>query len=213
MSIVVLRDIVNKTNIAEARKGLQILDLDMEDILNDEDNPLKADDDDPEGAMSQLVALLTEGEGASKKSKKIPRSKTDPIQAILASTGVLYTHENSEVIGSSRVEAQLSRRALETGNDVDVGEERLFDESQQMVAQPGKTAYEFNPPEDVMIRQFCTMARMFGFASATDFALVVENWSQKQRTHCLENFYMKRRERIADLEMEPMLVEDSDDEL
>ena len=37
--------------------------------------------------------------------------KVSPIQAILASAGVEYTHENSEVIGSSKVEASLSRRA------------------------------------------------------------------------------------------------------
>ncbi|CAJ2506451.1 Uu.00g005810.m01.CDS01 [Anthostomella pinea] len=35
----------------------------------------------------------------------------DPIQAILASKGVEYTHENSEVIGSSKVEDELARQA------------------------------------------------------------------------------------------------------
>ncbi|KAI9873814.1 MAG: hypothetical protein M1823_007832, partial [Watsoniomyces obsoletus] len=66
--------------------------------------------------MSQLAAEIT-GD-----TKPRPRSKTpfqpkketkqaDPIQAILSSVGVSYTHENSEVIGSSRVEAHLSRRA------------------------------------------------------------------------------------------------------
>jgi hypothetical protein len=53
-----------------------------------------------------------------------------------------------------------------------------------------------------MIRQFCTMAKTFGFANATDFALVVEGWTQKQRTDCLERFYLKRKARLAELEME-----------
>jgi len=192
----------------------------MEDTLNDDDNPLKVDDDDPDGAMSQLVALITEGDTdeREKKTRSKPVLKTDPIQAILASAGVLYTHENSEVVGSSRVEAQLSRRALETGNDVQFGEQRMFDES-QLIDEQGKLAYEFHPPEEVMMRQFCTMAKTFGFADATDFALVVENWTQKQRTHCLDNFYQKRKERIAELDMEelsnelkvePVLVEESD---
>jgi DNA excision repair protein ERCC-6-like 2 len=204
---IVLRDIVNKTNVAEAKRGVDILDFDMDDALNDEDNPLKVDDDDKgDGAMSQLAALLTEGEDKKKKPK--PRPKTDAIQAILAAAGVEYTHENSEVVGSSRVEAELSRRAEEAGNDVDYGEERLFAESQSFVSDPGKIHYQFHPPDDVMMKQFCTMAKMFGFASATEFAFVVEGWTQKQRTDCLERFYLKRKERLAEMgELENSRVE------
>jgi hypothetical protein len=193
-----LREIVNKTNVAEARKGVRMIEMNIEDMLDDDDNPLKVDTDDEDGAMSQLAALLT-GKDDEKKSKK---PKTDPVLAILASAGVEYTHENSEVVGSSRVEAQLSRRAEETGNDVDFGEMRLFAESQSQANEPGTIEYEFHPPEDVMIRQFCTMAKTFGFANATDFALVVEGWTQKQRTDCLERFYLKRKARLAELEME-----------
>jgi DNA excision repair protein ERCC-6-like 2 len=196
-----LRDIVNKTNVAEARKGVHMVELNMEYALNDEDDPLKVDDDDGDGAMSQLAALLTEGDEFKEKRSK-SRPKTDPILAILASAGVEYTHENSEVIGSSRVEAQLSRRAEETGNDVEVGEEKLFSESQWTIAAPGAVQYRFHPAEEVMIRQFCTMAKTFGFASATEFALVVEGWTQKQRTDCLERFYLKRKDRMAELEKE-----------
>ena len=199
---ILLRDIVNKTNIAEAKRGICIMDMDMDDALNDEDNPLKNEDDsDEDGAMSQLAALITEGETAMKKKKSKPKPKTDPILAILASAGVEYTHENSEVVGSSRVEAHLSRQAEETGNDVEMGEARLFAESQPAGA-PGEVSYEFQPPDDVMKRQFCTMARTFGFSNATEFALVVEGWTQKQRTDCLERFYLKRKERMAELDME-----------
>jgi hypothetical protein len=172
----------------------------MDDAANDEYNPIKVDDDDNgSGAMSQLAALIEKGEDIKKK-KPESRPNTDPIQAILAAAGVQYTHENSEVVGSSKVEAELSRRAQETGNDVQYGEERLFAESQSFTSDPGRIQYQFHPPEDVMMRQFCTMAKTFGFASATEFALVVEGWTQKQRTDCLERFYLKRRERMADLE-------------
>ncbi|CZT06447.1 related to DNA repair protein RAD26 [Rhynchosporium graminicola] len=197
---VVLRDIVNKTNVAEAKRGVDILDFDMDDAANDEDNPLKVDDlDDEDGAMSQLAALLTED--SSKKQPK-PRPKTDPIQAILAAAGVEYTHENSEVVGSSRVEAELSRRAVETGNDAEYGEQRLFDDSQAGDVSPGRIHYEYHPPDDVMLRQFCTMSKGFGFGSATEFAFAVEGMTQKQRTYCLERFYLKRKERIAELELQ-----------
>jgi superfamily II DNA/RNA helicase len=194
-----LRDIVNKTNVAEAKRGIDILDIDMDGAANDEDNPLKADEDDKgDAAMSQLAALLTEGD-ESYKDKPKPRPKTDAIQAILASAGVEYTHENSEVVGSSKVEAELSRRAEETGNDIEYGEERLFADSQPLPSE-GKLQYVFHPPEDVIKRQFCTMAKTFGFESATEFACVVEGWTQKQRTNLLERFYLKRRDRLLDLE-------------
>ncbi|KAH8685756.1 DNA excision repair protein-like protein [Tricladium varicosporioides] len=199
---IILREIVNKTNIAEAKRGVDILEVNMEDALNDEDNPLRVDDDDKgDGAMSQLAAMIAEGDGLKTKKEK-PKLKIDAIQAILASAGVEYTHENSEVVGSSKVEAELSRRAEETGNDIDFGEQRLFAESQSQAPGPTKIRYEFQPPEDVMIRQFCTMAKTFGFPNATEFALVVEGWTQKQRTDCLERFYLRRRERIAELELE-----------
>ncbi|TVY84329.1 Switch protein [Lachnellula suecica] len=200
---VVLRDIVNKTNVAEAKRGLDILEMNMDDAADDEDNPLKVDNDDNgDGAMSQLAALITEGEDIKKKKKKSEsRPKTDAIlQGILAAAGVQYTHENSEVVGSSKVEAELSRRAEETGNDVHYGEEKLFAESQSFASDPGRIQYQFHPPQDVMLRQFCSMAKTFKFDSATEFALIVEGWTQKQRRDCLERFYLKRKERMADLE-------------
>lgn len=176
-----------------------MIELNMEDALNDEDDPLRVDNDDGDGAMSQLAALLTE-EDQPKERRAKNRPKADPIMAILSSAGVEYTHENSEVIGSSRVEEHLSRRAEETGNDVEIGEQKLFAET--LSTTPGTIQYQFHPSEDVMMRQFCTMAKTFGFANATEFALVVEGWTQKQRTDCLERFYLKRKDLLADLEME-----------
>ncbi|KAG0646712.1 Chromatin remodeling [Hyphodiscus hymeniophilus] len=194
---IVLRDIVNKTNVAEAKRGVDMIEVDMDDFLNDDDNPLRVDDETEDAAMSQLAALLTEGDKAKKKK---PKPKSDPIQAILASAGVQYTHENSEVVGSSKIEAQLSRRAEETGQDVEVGEARMFDESQTMITEPGRVRYEFHPPEDVMMRQFCTMAKTFKFDSAADFALVIEGMTQAQRRDCLQKFYIMRGDRLSELE-------------
>jgi DNA excision repair protein ERCC-6-like 2 len=198
---VVLRDIVNKTNVAEAKAGVNILDVGMSNT--DEDNPLAVDDDSEDAAMSQLAALIAEGEDVLAAKQKKVKPKTDAIQAILASAGVEYTHENSEVVGSSKIEAHLSRRAEETGNDIAAGDEVLFAESQRNeVFNPNVIQYEYRPPEDVILRQFCTMANMFGFDSVTDFALIVEGWTQEQRRNCLDKFYRMRKERLAELEVE-----------
>ena len=210
---IVLREIVNKTNVAEAKQGLSVVEVDIDEIINDKDNPLRADDDDGGDAMSQLAALITAGEKGKKKleAKNKPKAM-DPIAAILASAGVQYTHENSEVVGSSKIEAELSRRAEEAGNDVSYGEKRMFESQSQSIfgITPGvyedledggrHVGYKFHPPEDVRIRQFCTMAKDFGFRSATDFAFVVEGWTQKQRTNVLERFYEMRRERLRHLD-------------
>lgn len=199
---VVLRDIVNKTNVAEAKAGVNMVDVDLNE--EDEDNPLAVDDDNEDAAMSQLAALLIEGGTASTSKKKTkPRPKTDVVQAILASAGVEYTHENSEVVGSSKVEAHLSRRAEETGNDIAVGDEVLFAETQEVeFIDPNKIQYTYHPPQDVILRQFCTMAKSFGFETPTDFALVVEGWTQEQRRSCLDRFYRGRKERLAELAAE-----------
>lgn len=58
------------------------------------------------------------------------RNGPDPINAILAKAGVQYTHENSEVIGRSKMEARLGKRAQELRNDVDLGNERVFQGTQ-----------------------------------------------------------------------------------
>lgn len=269
---VVLRDIVNKTNVAESRAGVSVIDVDLEDLdeENASDDPLLASDDS-DGAMSQLAALVASGESANsladgssapsttdaKQAGRPPRKKklaggakkSDPVQAILAGAGVEYTHENSEVIGSSRVEAHLSRRATEAGNDFDLGEQQVFRDTQDLLHErimrhsqlqvgaggngvgeykdgsggggggggggddegfgfsgegnlAGRAPVEqpvwmYKPPPEVMRRQFCTMAKTFGFESATEFALVVEGWTQAQRRSCLDKFYRMRRERLG----------------
>lgn len=57
--------------------------------------------------------------------------------------------------------------------------------------------YKFHPPMEVMRRQFCTMAKMFGIDDVREFALVVEGWTQKQRRDALDKFYKLRRDTVA----------------
>jgi len=193
---IVLRDIVNKTNVAESKAGVAVIGHDVDDTSIDEEDPLAGEEED--SAMSQLAALV-KGEDNPTTKKKASK-KSDPVQGILAGAGVEYTHENSEVIGSSKVEARLSKRAEEAGNDLGLAEQYVFGRSQDdAVKRNGEDGmqYRYHPPQDVMKRQFCTMAKTFGFSNATEFALVVEGWTQAQRRNCLEKFYRLRREKFV----------------
>ena len=251
---VALRDIFNKTNVAEARAGVHLMEIDMEqavedhqggDGLDDEDRVLVKKEEggyDDSGGLKQLSVMLTSNKdgGAPKKNRASSaaptaddtaataerRRKTDIVQAILASAGVDYTHENSEVVGSSRIEDELSRQAaLAVGSQG--GSEDLATAPDRALfanSQDGDTAsrlqleedsddssaaerrsrprprpfvdYEFNPPSPVLRRQLCTMARTFGFPSAVDFALAVEAMTQEQRRNCLDLFYARRAEAL-----------------
>lgn len=140
----VLRDVINKTNVAESKAGVTIIGVDLDNPNDKEatDDPfLPTDKDEPDNenkAMSQLAALIVdEAEEAAGKAKRrklsgaAPTKRSDPVQAILANAGVEYTHENSEVVGSSKIEASLSRRAQEAGNDLDMGGRKIFANSSQ----------------------------------------------------------------------------------
>jgi len=227
---IILQDIVNKTNVAESRAGVNVVGLDT-NSLNEEDDPLRAsvdDADDPDSAMSQLAALVSSKAGGVDevtKRSSAARASADAVAAILASAGVEYTHENSEVIGSSKIEAQLSRRAEEAGDDLERLQERVFAESQfealssAVESEDGdddgdldggnvygggegsatkrrKVKPRYHPPEDVRSRQFCSMAKHFGF-EVQEFALMVEGWTQAQRRACLERFYRERRDGVV----------------
>ena len=238
---VVLRDIVNKTNVAESKAGVSVVGFDS--TLGDKEDDgtalehtrSSANADDEGGAMSQLSELIKSGdhEDIIPKTKPKPVKKVDPITSILAHAGVTYTHENSEVIGSSRVEASLSRRAeavAAQGGDASIAGQQVFPSTQDRDARvapksevrakrerisdsdAGMTAsetdgenaggkaeidYVYHPPQEVMKRQFCSMAKHFGLEDATSFALVVEGWTQAKRRDCLEKFYRARREALA----------------
>ncbi|KAJ4357105.1 hypothetical protein N0V95_002761 [Ascochyta clinopodiicola] len=144
---VLLRDIMHKTNVAESRAGVQAVDFqfdetqhssdDDDDILSNKNLGIAGDTDDGNLAnikrlADTLASSTTSTEGKSRPGRKKYQKKAgaDPINAILAKAGVQYTHENSEVIGRSEIEAQLGKQAMELRNDIDLSKERVFQASQ-----------------------------------------------------------------------------------
>ncbi|KAL4878392.1 P-loop containing nucleoside triphosphate hydrolase protein [Aspergillus karnatakaensis] len=200
---IVLRDIVNKTNVAESKAGVQVMDVDLDlEETGFGDGPAIKSADGEDEAMSQLAAKIRgEEEDKPPQQPTSTPTKHDPIQAILAGAGVEYTHLNNEVIGSSRVEEQLSRRAQLA--DDNMANMQVFSGSQDnrsgiSLPMPRKNGhlflFKYHPPGDVMKRQFCSMAKRFGFPNATEFALVVEGMTQAQRRACLDRWYRERRQ-------------------
>ncbi len=217
---VVLREIVNKTNVAESKAGVLVAGVDMTQVGEDDEDPIGSDDErstSQDAAMSQLAEFIVNG-GEAKQKKTTSSKKADPVQAILAAAGVEYTHENTEVIGTSKVESKLSRRAMARLHDVNAINEPVFSASQSQRANVARSEsmadmmlddeddgsepnlkhvkFKYRPPKDVCRRQFCTMAQTFGFTDPTEFAMVVEGWTQEQRRNCLEKFYKARRKKI-----------------
>ncbi|KAL9007057.1 MAG: hypothetical protein Q9188_000180 [Gyalolechia gomerana] len=148
---IVLRDIVNKTNVAESKAGVAVVGLDIDESQQSQhDDPLLgAGEEEEDSAMSQVAAIIAgddeqeeedENELSQERGKKRPKRRTteanprkqtfNPIHAILLTAGVEYSHENSEVVGPSRIETSLSRRALENGADLDLGGQTVFPKSQ-----------------------------------------------------------------------------------
>lgn len=210
----VLRDIVNKTNIAETRAGVQIAGLDLEAAGEDEDGfgPLDAKED---AAINMLAAEIIDEPAQRRMLANAKAKRRDPVQAILLQAGVEYTHENAEVIGTSKIETRISSRAQKAGDDADHINELAFARNQEgmegfVFAKDedeagvdcgdglGEVRYRFRPPEDVRRRQFCAMADFFGYGDkVTEFALVVEGWTQAERRDCLERFYLERRKELV----------------
>jgi SNF2 family DNA or RNA helicase len=214
---VVLRDIVNKLNISESRAGVRLASLEVDEEDDGEGAKAEQGEDVEDAAISQLAAEII-GDGDHPKSRKQVRApladgssapkKHDPIQAILSSAGVQYTHENSEVIGSSKVEAQLSKRAEQAadGDETRQGEAKVFfDEAPSPVYADGLASgsmyagvcYKYRPPEDVKRRIFCSMAKWAGYKDPVEFALVVEGWTQANRRDFLTEFYRWRRDVLS----------------
>lgn len=150
---VLLRDIMHKTNIAESKAGINAVDFnfdssqlsdDEEDILSNKSLGI-ADDDINLGEMKKLVESFGSSPTDSstskgRKSKFAKRAGPDPINAILAQAGVQYTHENSEVIGRSEIEARLGKQAMELRNDIDLSSKRVFQGSQSQ-SQNQRTSF------------------------------------------------------------------------
>ena len=216
-----LRDIFNKTNIAESRAGVEIAGLDLEVSRNEDDDDIYDGNDDT--ALSQLAQEIIDEPGTRRKKAGEGIKKPDGVMAILAGAGVKYTHENAEVIGTSKVETRISSRAAKAGGDADWNRERAFVESQASQNDPDTAAlhpharpqhnsddeesaedetkirYRYKPSEEVRKRQFCTMAKSNGFDNVSDFALVVEGWTQEERRTALDRFYASRRRSLANM--------------
>ncbi|PKY06448.1 DNA excision repair protein [Aspergillus campestris IBT 28561] len=209
---VVLRDIVNKTNVAESRAGVHVMGIEVDQYHHDAAPASTTTTDDSDEVMNHLAAIIRgEKEEADddKTTTTTPiKHQHDPIQAILASAGVEYTHLNNEVIGSSKEEERLSRRAQQADHTRDLDDPVFAADSQTddhrdghlplPTKADGPIPYRYHPPRDVMKRQFCSMAREFGFPSATEFALVVEGMTPAQRRACLERWYLLRREALLE---------------
>ena len=194
----VLRDIVNKTNVAESKAGVSIAGIDVDDSnssmsssgtligsrsnrnsgLHPEASSLMDPDHDPteSRAMSQLAALIVDeaeeaddpsqqpnadlakfksksaqSTGKANENSHLERdqkhkveARSNPILAILSAAGVEYTHENSEVIGPSKVESHLSRRAQETSLDDSQGDQHAFS-AVEATCSPARTDH---PPRN-----------------------------------------------------------------
>ncbi|KAF2151736.1 hypothetical protein K461DRAFT_257184 [Myriangium duriaei CBS 260.36] len=209
---VVLRDIVNKTNVAESRAGVAVAEFDSQAASpGDDDNDHDADGDAlSRRAISQLAEEIT---GASPRpERKEEEGKTDAVAAILAGAGVQYTHDNSEVIGTSRVESHLSRQAESAAVDPRGGLEAVFlpdedvggkdkTDGDKGVRDVEGVRYKFRPPEEVRRRLFGAIAKWYqgqdGGDDVVGFALRVEGWSQAKRREVLDGFYRERRRVLA----------------
>jgi hypothetical protein len=206
---VVLRDIISKTEIAEAKAGLNIFDLDVEDqsLATDEAGfSGKGLRDTKLDAISGLAKEIVAGsiaEGDKQQGAKKPKNKGNSIEWILAKAGVKYTHDNSEVLETSKIESRLSRRAMQHGTDMDTpvfGDANLSLGSLRVQVSGARNVtldYRFKPSEEVRKRQFCTMARHFGYSSTVDFAVHVESLSLAQRKDLLDRFYTHRRATVV----------------
>jgi hypothetical protein len=224
-----LRQIFNRTDIAESKMGIMIAELDTQEQDDDDssDDEISAHGQGEEqinSTMRKIVAQVTSDLTRKRqRAEDVSRKRTNgEVEWILTQAGIKYSHENSEVIGSSRIETELSRKAMERrsnaiGSDMEVAfasgshrstfavEPRAHGPIEKKVDR-GSTHvgagftnrseavhFKFGPTEEVCKRQFCTMARYFGFSDITQFAMVVESWTPEQRRNRLDGFYRARR--------------------
>ncbi|KAK3215539.1 hypothetical protein GRF29_8g368204 [Pseudopithomyces chartarum] len=236
-SNILLRDIMTKTNVAETKAGVGAMSFEMDhsqidsededDVLSDKSLGLGDNDLSMDSQMKKIVESFTSTKSSSSGNKKLVKKRNgpDPINAILAKAGVQYTHENSEVIGRSEIEARLGKQAMEVRNNIELARQRVFEGSQSQHRAHGagddarynsdesddvkivgegsangkdfRINYRYRPNERVRRRQFCEMARMWGYDDPVEFALLVEGMTQDERRKMLERFYRLRRRELA----------------
>ncbi|KAF3921596.1 hypothetical protein AA313_de0205783 [Arthrobotrys entomopaga] len=189
---VVLQEIVNKTNVAESKTGIAILNI--PDPAVDEKLTFE-EDDAADDIISQIQAMVSSQDDPSTTPR--PRTtKLDPIQAILADAGVEYTHENTEVIGTSKLEENISRKAVEVNEDPTM---RVMTAFQNDMKNDNRFQYG-DVPHKVRVRQFNSLRKAFGYdyGENGEFALEVEGWRPEKRAAALEKFYRSRRGVLAE---------------
>jgi SNF2 family DNA or RNA helicase len=131
---ILLKTILHQTNVAESRAGVHAIDFNFDETQpDDEDEDILSNKslgiDGDEANMANIKALaesLTSPTPLAATSKSTTHRPRDPIAAILAKAGVSYTHENSEVIGHSEMEARLGKQAKELRNDISRARTRVF---------------------------------------------------------------------------------------
>ncbi|RVD86964.1 uncharacterized protein DFL_005214 [Arthrobotrys flagrans] len=195
---VVLQEIVNQTNVAESKTGIAILNIpdisgndgmDESTIFGDEGGDMVDD------IINQIQAMVSGDANNSSTAGANKKMKLDPVSAILASAGVEYTHENTEVIGTSKLEENISRKAVEVNEDPTM---RAMTAFQNDVMNDGRFRVG-GVPGEVRVRQFNELRRAFGYEKKEEgrFALEVEGWKPEKRAGALEKFYRSRRQVLA----------------
>ncbi|KAK7208445.1 putative DNA excision repair protein [Myxozyma melibiosi] len=199
-----LRNIVNRTNIAEAvsaETGLDIQELKLRsggeepsDEIEDEGvkksaNAGLSDDESMEQNFKTLLAdnpAVKSNSGGGGGSPRKKRRRIDPVTAILDAVGVKYAHDHGDVVGPSRVEQQISKDAIRRFEDERLrGDDRaIFDRR-----RGDEEGVLFHPPQDVRCRQLNSIARHFGYESTVEFGLYVESLSIDRRRELLSQFY------------------------
>lgn len=177
----VLKEILHTTNVAEAKMA----NIEVSDDMQGVEEGVSSETVDEASSWQGLAAALSHSERQGRSTGR--EEQADAIAGILQETGVLYSHNNADVLADSAVEAQLSESALKADPTL----KNLPAFMKDLGVQAGD--YNFHPPEDVKRRQFAAMCQMSKYSNITDFAIAVERMTQKQRANLLTTFYLSQR--------------------
>lgn len=194
----VLREIFTHTSVAERQFDIQMATIEVPQhevdatTMDSGSGSVK----DSFGITSVMQELNVSMENAQSKIKE-QVNELDSVAAILASAGVEYSHQNSEVVGSSEIEAAITLRATEAA--MIIGKSAM--PAYSLLQNPaGKSEYQVgNVPIPVQKRHFRTMAKTLGFKSCLDLALAIKNMNQDKRRGLLALFYQSRKIILGDL--------------
>ena len=115
-----LRGVVHKTSVAE--QSIAMADLNFSQV--ERENALRMEGvGDGESGVRQFAKISSQ---VSASLDEEERPHLDPVTAILSEVGVEYTHLNMEIIGPSRVEAQISEMAMDAAKDPEKGDLRAY---------------------------------------------------------------------------------------